>query len=546
VWNRLLLALSLLALWPAIASGSPGFPVLSMSYAPATALSGDRVVVAWASGGYIRTATRSPGGAVGPSQVVGLSGDGRSPLLASAPNGDLILVWLGRDGLQSAFRPAGGRAWTFEPIAPDAIGSKQAVKLVVDSSGRAIVTDEATGAFSGVAVFTHVEGGAWTEFALPDRAAQTQRSVSIATDTGGDIAIVYLGLSSDGATVLATVLLAGSSTWSDPVAISEPATLASLTTTLAGGGNRTFLATWTEANAVSEGAPVTVAARLRLPGTWEPQRVVIPPESGPLAVASNVTPSVDENGNATAVWQYPTDTASALGIATLPGASTVWGAPETFDQPLEPGVADAPPAVATARDGSTTVAFVQRRADGFWLRVATKTALGTWIGQDADVGRISTCSGSSTCLWEQRVPPSSAFDGRTIAIAAKTSAGVVLVRGTTPGASWSPPASLRPADTTNVYLRTAHVRDGSVQVAGSCGVAFCGGTAVIRTISTSSRVLGSVSLNGPPDDPHRVTLPSWARARLRHGTRLRVELVATWYEDSDVLDRSSLIVALHA
>jgi hypothetical protein len=144
------------------------------------------------------------------------------------------------------------------------------------------------------------------------------------------------------------------------------------------------------------------------------------------------------------------------------------------------------------------------------------------------------------------VPPSAAFDGRTIAVAAKTSAGVVLVRGTTPGASWSAPASLRPSDTTNVYLRSAHVRDGSVLVAGSCGAAFCGGTAVIRTLGTPSRVLGGVTLNGAPDTPHRMALPSWARARLRHGTRLRVELVASWYEESNILNRSSLIVALHA
>jgi hypothetical protein len=204
----------------------------------------------------------------------------------------------------------------------------------------------------------------------------------------------------------------------------------------------------------------------------------------------------------------------------------VWSAPETLDQPLESGAADGPPVFASARGGSAAVAFLQQRADGFWLRVATETALGTWIGQNADAGRMSTCSGSSTCLWEQRVPPSAAFDGRTIAVAAKTSAGVVLVRGTTPGASWSAPASLRPSDTTNVYLRSAHVRDG--------------------TVGTPSRVLGSVSLNGPPDAPHRMTLPSWARARLRHGMRLRVELVASWYEDGNVLDRSSLIVALHA
>jgi hypothetical protein len=548
VWNRLLLALSLLVFWPAGTAGAAPLPVPSPPQAPATALSGDRVVVAWASGGYIRTATRSPGGAVGPSQVIGLSGDGRSPLLASAPNGDLVLVWLGRDGLQSAFRPVGGRAWTIEPIEPDAIGPKQLIKLVVDASGRAIVTDEANvGAFSGVTVSTHVEGGTWTKFASFDRAAgQVQRSASIATDTAGDTAIVYLTFVDDQFMVRATVLPVGSSTWSDPVTISVLASFGDFTTTVAGGGNRTFVGTWTEGNAVSGGTPVTVAARLRLPGTWEPQRVVIPPESGPLAVASNLTTSVDENGNATAIWQYPTDTASALGIATLPATAAVWSAPETLDQPLELGAADGPPVFASARGGSAAVAFLQQRADGFWLRVATKTALGTWIGQNADAGRMSTCSGSSTCLWEQRVPPSAAFDGRTIAVAAKTSAGVVLVRGTTPGASWSAPASLRPSDTTNVYLRSAHVRDGSVQVAGSCGVAFCGGTAIIRTVGTPSRVLGSVSLNGPPDAPHRMALPSWARARLRHGMRLRVELVASWYEDGGVLDRSSLIVALHA
>jgi hypothetical protein len=78
----------------------------------------------------------------------------------------------------------------------------------------------------------------------------------------------------------------------------------------------------------------------------------------------------------------------------------------------------------------------------------------------------------------------------------------------------------------------------------SCGLAFCAGTAVIRTIGTPSRVLGSVTLNGRPGAPHRVALPSWARAPLQHGTRLRVELVATWYEYG-ILNRSSLIVAVH-
>jgi hypothetical protein len=43
-----------------------------------------------------------------------------------------------------------------------------------------------------------------------------------------------------------------------------------------------------------------------------------------------------------------------------------------------------------------------------------------------------------------------------------------------------------------------------------------------------------------------MALPAWARARLRHGTRLRVELIATWYKNSRVLDRSTLIIALHA
>jgi hypothetical protein len=99
-----------------------------------------------------------------------------------------------------------------------------------------------------------------------------------------------------------------------------------------------------------------------------------------------------------------------------------------------------------------------------------------------------------------------------------------------------------PTESTTGYLRSAHVRNGAVEVLGSCGVPPCAGTAVLTTLGPQPRVLGRARLPMSA----RIVLPAWARRQLNRGIHLRARLVIQWVELYDIHESASRIIALHA
>jgi hypothetical protein len=527
---RLALGLALLVLGPSAArADDPVLPAVYVPVGPVTALSGNQVVTAWAAGGSIWTATSEAGDKPGRSVAVGRSLLGWSPLLAADPNGDLVLVWAGPNGVSSAFRPAGARGWRVEPVIPGPV-VKQALTLALDASGRAIVVDQGTGNFAGAfAIYAHDAGGSWTPLPItPGMFEGTHVGTSVAVDGAGDVAIAYVALG-DPASLRASILRAGSAVWSDLVAVSIPNGSTSLFPSISGGGARTFVVALAGPNAI-------VAARFRAAGGWEPQQTI----ASAIATPPNLTTAVDAAGNATALWQAVD---KALGFATLGTSEQSWSLPQALDQDTP---SDSPPTLAAARDGSTAVAYLQRRPDGFWLRVATWRAPGAWLVED--VARVSACPATSICAWETLLAPSLAFDRGVLAVAAKTSEGVVFSTRAA-GASWSAPSALQPAESTTAYLRSAHVRDGAVEVLGSCGLPPCAGTAVLSTLGPQARVLGRgrlLLLRHASGVYRRIVLPAWARRQLNRGERLRAQLVIQWVALDNIHESASRVVALHA
>jgi hypothetical protein len=361
------------------------------------------------------------------------------------------------------------------------------------------------------------------------------------------VAYVCCGSASPGGqTAVETTLLAtGATTWSPPVAISDPLSLTSEVpvAVVVGGGARTFVVTWASSDTT------TFAARLRVPGGWEPPQAVISSAAGSLANASNLVGAVDAQGNATVAWQYPTgDTGKALGVTSLPASDVAFSLPTTLDLPAT-GQSDSPPSIATGSDGSTAIAFLQQRPDGFWLRVATALAPdGPWQGAGTDVGRASACALPSACAWEQLLIPSMAYDGRTVAVAAKTSAGIVSLIRPAPGEPVIGPALLEPSDATAAYLRSAHVRRGAVQVQVTCGLPPCGATAVLRSTGAPSRKLGQVRITvlGSRLGTRSIVLPRWARTQLAKGVQLHAQLTTRFVEEDGITDTVVLDVLLHA
>lgn len=204
---------------------------------PAVAVSGDRGAVAWTAGGVVQVADLTRGGTFGPAVAVGRSITNRQPQLAFTPAGEALVLWQSGGVLRVAARAAGRSVWTVETIASFS-EEIQPPRLFVDHSGRAIAIWTGVDTVNARALLasTRSVAGVWGA-AVPLAIAPTQASMAI--DTDGDVTVAYRARTD----VSATTLLSGASSWSPAVEISGSDDVYG-DVQLAGGGERTFLATW--------------------------------------------------------------------------------------------------------------------------------------------------------------------------------------------------------------------------------------------------------------------------------------------------------------
>ena len=403
---------------------------------PAVAVSGNRAAVAWTADGVVQLATLQTDGTFSAGEGVGRTLDGRAPRLALTPAGDELLIWQSGGVLRSALRTAGHDTWTYETIA-SGVNDYSPPQLVIGSDGRA--TASWMGLGGALLVSTRSANG----WGAPMLVAAATSQSSLAVDSAGDVALVFLsqGTSATAAGLWAT-LAAGANAWTAPVLISGSDVLPNggYGLSVDGGGARTFVATWGISRPASAQnvQPLTRAARLRIPGTWEaPQDVVLPtldPQLASTAFAGDWASGVDGLGNALAVVRFPTLAQGfALGATALASSGDAWTGPVTTDFPAERYSSDSAPSLAFADDGSATVAFLRSERDNFQMRIATSSApFGTWLGQTVGM----TFTGPDWSL-----DPVVAADSRVGAIALQSARGdLVAFARNAPGVAWTGPA----------------------------------------------------------------------------------------------------------
>ena len=518
----------------ALALGVPGASA-SASTTPATAVSGDTVYAAWSAHALVQIAHRDPGGRWSRAVAVGRTVGDDSPQLAVDARGDQMLVWQSESVLRSAFLRAGQSTWSVETVAVPY--EPAGAQMVMDSRGQATVAwiEVQTGVKGTLMVRTRAVDGAWSE-AAP--VATDVYSVSLAIDDTDDIVLVY---STGGA--WASTLVAGAAVWTPPVAISTLG--GGLNASVVAGGARTFVATWNRGETLPSdavfGSLISVgSARLRLPGGWSaPQALFAPvpayvPDPSPALFAASV---VDALGNATTVTVR-----GPLGAHRLPAAAGSWTEPEALGS-----AADGQPGVAVAGDGSSTVAFVRVGRSHVDLRVATaRGSFGPW--RKTFAGRLRSCSRATGCpLAWHIVTPAVAVAGETTSILVHTPTAVVAVTRATRGERWSQPETLQAADTTNVYLSSAKVKRGAVQVMATCALPPCRGTVVLRSAG-ASRVLGHASLTiaRSVTVSKRIVLSRWAQARIAGGARLHTQLTFGARTGDGTREQADMTILLHA
>jgi hypothetical protein len=147
-------------------------------------------------------------------------------------------------------RPASLGPWKLATVAREVQRLFPQAHLLVDPAGRALLTWLGPGGAGNLPALwqsTLVAGGAWSPPSRPAGLAGVG-SVSMAMDSTGDLAIVYWAPSDSGgpASVRAITLPFGATDWSAPVVISDPDPSGGIE--VAGGGGRTFVASWRAAN----------------------------------------------------------------------------------------------------------------------------------------------------------------------------------------------------------------------------------------------------------------------------------------------------------
>jgi hypothetical protein len=453
--------------------------------------------------------------------------------------------------LRVASRAAGRPAWAVATLASSSEES-QPPHLLVDHSGRAIAIWFGVTAANGRALLasTRSVAGVWSD-PVPLAIAATQAAAAV--DTDGDVTVAYRLR----ANAWATTLGSGASSWSPPVQISGTDEVYD-DVHLAGGGARTFLATWgVEAAPSSQNVqPIVRWTRLRVPGMWSVPQGVIPASSDPLL--SSVTyeegweSAVDGLGNAVTFLRFPILTYGyALGVTRLAASADEWTGPVPFSYPDLKYAAVWLPSTALADDGATALAFVQRAPSGVTMRVATSEGTGgAWAGAVIDAGTVTRCRARCDSDFGDGIAPVVAI-GKRFAVVAIQSAGgeVVAFARTGPAGRWSGPQTLRSTGPTTAYLVSAHVRKGVIRVVVACGLPPCTGVADLQAaLRTGRRPLGRVpfSLRGAGMATWSITLPAWTRARLGPGRHLLTHFAFSVREGDGMTEQLQRTIRLHA
>ena len=519
--------------------------------APAVAVSGDRAAVAWTAGGVVQVADLTRGGTFGPAVAVGRSITNRQPQLAFTPAGEALVLWQSGGVLRVAARVAGRSVWTVETIASFS-EEIQPPRLFVDHGGRAIAIWTGVDTVNARALLasTRSVAGVWNA-AVPLAIAPTQASMAI--DSDGDVTVAYRARTD----VSATTLLSGASSWSPAVEISGSDDVFG-DVQLAGGGERTFLATWglTQPSSSQNMQPIVRSARLRAPGTWSPPRDVVSQSSDPLL--SGVTyeegweSAVDGLGNAVTFLRFPILTYGyALAVTRLPASGDEWAGAVPFSLPDLKYAAVSLPSTALADDGATSLAFVQRAPSGVTMRVSTSARAGeAWAGPVGMVGTVTKCKARCESDFGEGIEPAVAI-GKRFAIVAIQSAGgeVVAFARSAPGGHWKGPQTLRSTGPTTAYLVSAHVRKGVIRVVVACGLPPCTGVADLQaSLGAGPRLLGRVafSLRGAGTTTWSIRLPAWTRARLAPGRHLLTHFAFKVREGDGMTEQVQRTIRLHA
>jgi hypothetical protein len=415
-----------LAVLSAVGSATAAPRAVFLEALPAIATGAGQTVVAWTAGGVVQIASQNSDGSFTPGSAVGRTLGSQSPQIAITPAGEQVLVWQSGRTLRSAVRYSPQTAWKLQKIA--GAGRFVDPHLVMGPTGRAIVTwvtdTGAPSTTSSLWESTRLPHESWSAPVLLVGPAILAGG-STAVDSDGDVAVVYASVPSFGPnagserfSVWAIELAAGADAWTPPVVISGADVLGSNGPFVAGGGSRTFVATWRAANvapkAPSEPESLLHTARLRLPGAWEAPQTLVAPESklSAFANAGLGAVGVDSAGDALAIVRYgSSEHGLALDSVRLPSTADAWDAPVVVDVPERVEMNDSPPALVLGQNASATVVFLRGLLVGTTLRVAALAAGGAWQGQGTDLAQLDSCSkslypdGSITCpLGAETVP----------------------------------------------------------------------------------------------------------------------------------------------
>jgi hypothetical protein len=125
---------------------------------------------------------------------------------------------------------------------------------------------------------------------------------------------------------------------------------------------------------------------------------------------------------------------------------------------------------------------------------------------------------------------------------------VIVFTRASPDAPWQGPLTLQGFGSTQVYLRSAHVRKGYIRIYATCALPPCSGTVVLSTTGGSRRTLGRVpfAIYGSYVASAPLHLSRWSRAILRHGKPVRTLLTFHVLEGNGTTDTAQRTVLLHA
>lgn len=308
----------------------------------------------------VQASTRAAGG---PWQSpVDLSVAGRgvcAPQVAVNRAGDAVAVWRGHDGsgyvVQAAARSRGG-SWQPSVDLSAAGGSAHVPQVVIDDEGNATaVWQRHNGSFPVVQAATRPAGGPWgssVDLPAPGDGAGVPQ-IALAGD--GTVTVVWRRATGPTPTVQAVTRSAGGA-WQAPIDLSDPGQPGT-TPQIDVNDDGDAIAVW-EREAGSE--YVTQAARRPAGGTWQP-----PVDLSSASVDITVPQvALDDDGDATAVWQQSDGSGQVIQAATRPAAGS-WHAPVDVSAPGQssfPQIARDPQGNATAvwyRSDNGPVDFVQ-------------------------------------------------------------------------------------------------------------------------------------------------------------------------------------------